>query len=235
LGHVTLQQLQQHHDKRHTDTDEGQPASAAAADSYLNRLETDHAFASNHCVAAMAEQLGLSQFTDCLAGTLQAAAGVLPDAAGTDVSLKAVRQQIDNSWSKEAVWRGVGFAKEGEQLQGVIISCSSVKTQPLQMHAWAACVHLHTPTAAAVAVEHQQIVHRYVLLLSRPGAPVRILGCWHCCSAQLSLPGCRKPADTPALLQPTSLVNFPLSAAAAAVSAAVQATTNRRWSVMTKP
>jgi hypothetical protein len=134
LGHVTLQQLQQHHDKRHTDNDEGQPASAAAAaaDSYLDRLETDHAFASNHCVAAMAEQLGLSQYTDCLAGTLQATAGMLPNAADADAAMKAVRQQIDDAWSKEAVWRGVGFAKEGEQLQGVIISCSSVKAQPLQ-------------------------------------------------------------------------------------------------------
>jgi hypothetical protein len=114
LGHVTLQQLQQHYDHRHTDSHEAPPAATAAADSFINKLETDHALASNHCVAAMAEQLGLSQYTDCLAGSLQAAAGALPDAAGADAALKAVRQQIDDAWSKEAVWRGVGFAKEGE-------------------------------------------------------------------------------------------------------------------------
>jgi hypothetical protein len=108
LSHVTLQQLQQHHDNRPEDKDE-----AAAADTYLNKLETDHTFASNHCVAAMAQQLGISRYTDCLSGTLQAAAGVFPDAASADAALAAVRRQIDGAWSKEAVWRGVGFAKEG--------------------------------------------------------------------------------------------------------------------------
>lgn len=108
LSHITLQQLQQHHDSRPEDQDE-----ATAADTYLNKLETDHTFASNHCVAAMAQQMGLSRYTDCLSGTLQAAAAVLPDAAGADAALTAVRQHIDAAWSKEAVWRGVGFAKQG--------------------------------------------------------------------------------------------------------------------------
>jgi hypothetical protein len=115
LGHVTLQQLQQHHDNCHTGNDEAaaSTAAAAAAATYLSSLETDHTFVSNHCVAAMAQQLGLSQYTDCLAGTLQAAAAALPDAAAAEAALAAVRQEIDGAWSKEAVWRGVAFAKEG--------------------------------------------------------------------------------------------------------------------------
>jgi hypothetical protein len=108
LSHVTLQQLQQHHTNR-----SGAEPDTAAADTYLNKLETDHTFASNHCIAAMAQQLGLSQCTHCLSGTLQASAGVLPDAAAADAALATVRREIDGAWSKEAVWRGVGFAKEG--------------------------------------------------------------------------------------------------------------------------
>lgn len=109
LGHVTLQRLQQHHQNHPSDDDE-----AAAADTYVNKLETDHTFVSNHSVAAMAQQLGLSAYTACLSGTLQAASRPLPDSAGADAALTAVRQHIDEAWSKEAVWRGVGFAKEGQ-------------------------------------------------------------------------------------------------------------------------
>eukprot|EP00882_Tetradesmus_deserticola_P021312 GHRQ01023077.1.p1 GENE.GHRQ01023077.1~~GHRQ01023077.1.p1 ORF type:complete len:224 (+),score=58.73 GHRQ01023077.1:158-829(+) len=123
LGHVTLQQLQQHHHNRLVDTDEaagvGAAAAAAAADTYLNRLEADHTFVSNHSVAAMAQQLGLSVYANGLTGTLLAALRPLPDAAGADAALAAVRQQIDAAWSREAVWRGVGFAKEGDYQQAL--------------------------------------------------------------------------------------------------------------------
>lgn len=104
----SLQQLQQQHSRQH---DMSPDSHSDVPTSYVHQLERDHAFISNHCVAAMAQQLTVSEYTDNLSGTVLAPQ--LPDAAATDAALQSIREQVDGAWSKEAVWRGVGYAKSG--------------------------------------------------------------------------------------------------------------------------
>lgn len=85
--------------------------SYAEPGSYVASLESSHAFASNHCVQAMADAYGISEITNALSGSVL---GGLADSASASAAVQAIRQQVDSAWSTEAVRRGVVCAKSGE-------------------------------------------------------------------------------------------------------------------------
>lgn len=84
--------------------------SDAESDGYVSILQSSPSFVSNHCVHAMSEAYGLTQFTNSLCGSLLAGSNQQIAAAA---AVHAIKQQVDGAWSAEAVRRGVACAKSG--------------------------------------------------------------------------------------------------------------------------
>lgn len=82
-----------------------------APDSYLSILESSHAFTSNHCISTMAEAYGVSEFTTSLFGSFLVSN--LTNSTAAAAAVQAIKQQVDQAWSKEAVKTGVACAKLG--------------------------------------------------------------------------------------------------------------------------